>query len=260
MENHKKLKKQVKSTVFKDFYTLIVMGGDNMIRNQDKKTGRTGNEKTSEMSRRQFFKLGGTGLAVGAAMTSGLGTFLFSKKANAAVRRIGGRNILVVPLERALSAMDRDSEQYRGTEHQPTERDPEYRNNSTVPREVTFIVALNNPSDTRRLTVNIPTQEEGWEINLNDFARFIRANVDHQVNRVKLVIERGTVREDGEDVPYTDVFVIPIDSEGRATTPRENGEYLVFGASKTGDEVTDPNMYVLKEPTEEHTIPVAPRA
>ncbi len=260
MEKHKKSKKQVKSTVFKDFYTLIVMGGDNMIRNQDKKTGRTGDEKASEMSRRQFFKVGGTGLAVGAAMTSGLGTLLFSRKANAAVRRIGGRDILVLPLERDLSDMDRDSEQYRGGERQPTEEDPEYRNHSTVPREVTFTVTLNNPSDRRRLIVDIPTQDRAWRVDLNSFVTFVRDNTEHQINRVKLVIERGTVREDGEDVPYTDVLVIPVDGQTRATTARENGEYLVFGASKTGDRVTDPNMYVIKEPTEEHTIPVAPRA
>ncbi len=177
-----------------------------MIRNQDKKTGRNAAEKPSEMSRRAFFRVGGTGLAVGAAMASGLGTLLFSKNANAAVRRIGGRNILVVPLERDLSAMDSDSEQYRGTEHQPTERDPEYRNNSTVPRDSSFIITLNNPSDRRRLTIVIPTQDDPMGVDLNDFARFIRANADHQVNRVKLVIDRGTIERDGEDVPYTDVL------------------------------------------------------
>ncbi|MBU0527491.1 hypothetical protein KKE92_03360 [Candidatus Micrarchaeota archaeon] len=231
-----------------------------MIRNQDKKTGRNAAEKPSEMSRRAFFRVGGTALAMGAAISAGLGTLLTPRTAHAAVRRIGGRNILVVPLERALSAMDSDSEQYRGTEHQPTERDPEYRNGSTVPRDSSFIVGLNNETDTRGLTIVIPTQADPMGVDLNDFVSFIRTNVDHQVNRVKLVIDRGTIERDGETVNYTDVLVIPIDSQGRATTPRENGEYLVFGASKTGDEVGEANMYVLKEPSNEHTIPVAPRA
>lgn len=213
-------------------------------------------EKPKEHTRREFFRIGGGGLLAGLAATSCVGSLIVPKKAHAEAQQ--RRTPRVITLDRPLAELDRATQPYRQAEVFPNERTPQYSNAVVLPREVGFIVAINNREDRRGLNITLGSREP-LRADLNSFARMVRDTSRHALNRVKIILDRGSEQVDGREVPYTNAYVLPIDSQGNAITGLGEGRYLIYGASKSGDRVGGASPYILQEPENRHTVAVLQR-
>lgn len=213
-------------------------------------------EKPREFNRREFFRVGGGGLLAGLAATSCVGSLIFPTRAHAEAER---RTPRTITLDRPLAELDRATQPYRQPESFPNDSIPQYSNSVVVPADVGFLVAINNREDRRGLNITLGSSREPLRADLNAFARVVRDTSRQALNRVRIILDRGSEQVDGREVEYTNAYILPIDAQGNATTGLGEGRYLIYGASKSGDRVGGAATYILQEPENRHTVAVLQR-
>jgi hypothetical protein len=215
---------------------------------------------------RQFRRTAEAGALALGLLTLGAAPLLVPSTAKAEAARTDISRLRTVRVTRALSELDGETEQYRGTERIPTRRDPIYSNAATIPGEVTAIVGY-NPRHGHRLVVTFPRERdsdpsaEGAGIrglSLDQFARVVRERTGQELRRMRIILETGTFQRSGQETTYTNIYVLPVDAEGRVLTSLGSGRYLMYGASYYGSTLRG-GVSILAEPHDRTTMAIAMR-
>lgn len=192
------------------------------------------------MTRRQFFKLGATGTALVAGLAAGVPLSLMAPKtARAQETVIQGQSVRVVQLDKTLSELDAQTEQYRYEAMTEPDRNGIYYSNAVViPGVVTFQVTL--AENGKRLNINFPRERDetpssptagARRFELDEFSNLVKRETGKDIKRVKTILERGTFDYNGAETEYATVYILPLDAQGNPITKQDRGQYLVYECS-----------------------------
>lgn len=217
---------------------------------------------------RQFRRAGLAGLTA-LGLAAGSAALLAPSMAFAqvgTVSRIDVSKLRTVRVDKALVELDRETDPYRGAEGVTKGPDGNtYTNAVTVPGKMSAIVGLSSKG--RNLVVTFrpeldtdpaATRKGVRALSLDRFAEVVKQETGQELERVKLIIKQGTFERGGVTTEYTDVYVLPVNKQGRILTSLGNGQYLMFGASYFGDTLRGA-VAKLAEPNDTTTLAVAMR-
>jgi hypothetical protein len=200
-------------------------------------------------------------LALGLVLATG--PILFTPQ-TAKAGQTSVQKMKIVRLDKTLRELDKATETYRGGEHFPNAGNKQrYSIAATIPGEMTAIVALG--SDVKRLVVTFPKTRDvdptskGAGIRgliLDQFAKAVEEQTGQKLERVKIVLETGTFEHKGQEQSYTNIYLLPVDAEGKITSSMGKGQYVTFVASYHGNKVLGA-ISVLAEPHDRPTMEVA---
>lgn len=210
--------------------------------------------------------LTGSPLAIGSMVASTMITV--SSDARAQDVEIAGRKLQVIELSRPLTELDKETEKYRKPEQIPNGKNISiYTNTIDIPGEVRFTVGLDFNDELKKnyakfIGVYFPPSreakpdEEGAgsrEIDLKDFATYVKQISGQEMIRVKIIVETGTFKFKGKNTTWTNAYILPLDSQGNILTRQGNGRYVIFGATYYAD-VSGGSPRVLAEPNNRETL------
>ncbi|MBU0532799.1 hypothetical protein KKB44_04890 [Candidatus Micrarchaeota archaeon] len=237
----------------------------------------TSSRKTNSSEILRKFKRVGEAGVVALGLAFGIGApLIIPGIARAQDVVINGRTIdlTVVRLNRTLGELDRETERYREDEFFPASHNNHtYSIAAVIPGEVDITITLASQGDNKGLDVVFPAERESTRapveitpgvvvgvrgLDLNGFAAIVQEFTGQELQRVRIVLETGTFELRGVETTYTDIYVLPVDQQGRVLTSLGGGEYVVFGATYYGDTLRG-GVVVLAEPTTTSTVAVAMR-
>ncbi|MBD3210095.1 hypothetical protein GF318_01820 [Candidatus Micrarchaeota archaeon] len=184
--------------------------------------------------------------------------------------RVLGQEVPFGRLDRTLREMEQEMNEIgRVDEHFPDETYDYYWRGVDVPG-FRIIVSLRPEGEHRnRVTVRFPAEREtnpdlegrdrgARGMDIDRFAGMVEEMTGGPLERVKIITNSGTFRSGGEDVPYTNAYILPVDDQGRVTTSLGEGQYLAFTVTYWGSRVVGSSA-VIAEPDNITTMRVASR-
>jgi hypothetical protein len=215
-------------------------------------------------SRRGFLK-SAAAIAASGALVFGTGSLLYPTIARAQV--VAGRELgNSVELDRNLGDLDRDSQQYRGTESIPNGRTIRtYTNSASVSNEARFMVTLDHDNVLRqnyvkKVDVFFPRSREADPnvqgagsriVDLTDFAAYVRTVANQDMRRVKIYIQTGAYTDaNGATKTYTNALFYPLNDNGDRLTGLGSGNHVMFAVSYDGGNDVRSSIRVFHEPND----------
>jgi|GEM_PF-3141244 len=184
-------------------------------------------------------------------------------------KKVNLESLTVVKLKKPLKDLDNESEKYRQGEFIPNGDNgvENYSNHLRVPGEVGFLVTLSGDGKQKVLGVRFPAErdtspdaeEPGLRgADLQKFAKLVKKMTGKELERVKIIVDVGTYKNNGKEMTYANAYFLPIDSEGKVITNVGNGSYLAYTTSYYGSTVLGAESMIV-EPNNQTTLALARR-
>ncbi len=161
-------------------------------------------------------------------------------------RRIGGRWIDAISLDKTFAELSGPSASYSVSEQMPGKANGfTYSSTALVPGKVSFQVSIGSTglwlkaSDLRG-----GQTKEAPLVDLSDFSSFVKTITGREMKRVKLVVDSPPANS------ASDIYVIPLDENGNIIGGQGNGGYIAYAALQEGATVNG-GTWLLIEPAKQ---------
>ena len=221
----------------------------------------------SNLHKRPFFKLPSSKVLLGIGLVfSFAGPMIFPKAIRAQDAKqelVQKQKLTVVQLEKPLAQLEKETSKMAADGNAMSDGTRfTSKSASVLTGQITFIADMSDMHLTVAFdaTLDAPGPNAGMRgADLHDFAKLVEKQTGKKLEGVKIILDTGTFTYNGKQAPYTNAYLLPIDSQGKITTALGDGKYLVYGASYYADNHVAGEPGILIEPNRTYSLSLAYR-